>query len=214
MSETKERDPSRSITPQMLPGETQERTLARLSLRPEVTAAATSIEYQRGLFEGQSLDDVVRELETQCAAVQRGDLSRPEALLTAQAHTLDAIFNKLARLAAANLNEYPVWGDRYLRLAMKAQTQCRATLETLANIKNPPMVFAKQANVATGPQQINNNFESSTHARTRETQSEQNRLLEQTDGQRLDSGATGQAIGSDPAMATVGSIDRTKDGGR
>jgi hypothetical protein len=43
-----------------------------------------------------------------------------------------------------------------LRLALKAQTQCRATVETLATMKNP-VVFAKQANIAHGPQQINNN---------------------------------------------------------
>ncbi len=47
--------------------------------------------------------------------------------------------------------------DRYLRLALKAQSQCRATLETLATIKNPPAVFARQANIAHGPQQVNNN---------------------------------------------------------
>ena len=29
--------------------------------------------------------------------------------------------------------------DRYMRLALKAQAQCRATLETLATVKNPPV---------------------------------------------------------------------------
>ena len=42
-----------------------------------------------------------------------------------------------------------------MRLSLKAQGQCRATLETLAVIKNPP-VFAHQANIAHGPQQVNN----------------------------------------------------------
>jgi hypothetical protein len=48
--------------------------------------------------------------------------------------------------------------ERYLRLALKAQNQCRATLETLAAIKNPPVVFTKQANInhGNGNQQINN----------------------------------------------------------
>lgn len=40
------------------------------------------------------------------------------------------------------------------RMALKAQNQCRMTLETLATIENPPVVFARQANVTTGPQQI------------------------------------------------------------
>lgn len=37
-----------------------------------------------------------------------------------------------------------------------AKRRCRATLETLAVIKSPPSVFAKQANMANGPQQVNN----------------------------------------------------------
>jgi hypothetical protein len=41
-----------------------------------------------------------------------------------------------------------------LRLAFKAQGQCRSTFETLALMKNPP-VFARNANIANGPQQVN-----------------------------------------------------------
>jgi hypothetical protein len=44
-----------------------------------------------------------------------------------------------------------------MRIALRAQSQCRATLETLGTIKNPPTVFVKQTNVTSGPQQINNN---------------------------------------------------------
>ena len=46
--------------------------------------------------------------------------------------------------------------ETYVRLALKAQAQCRATLETLATIKNPPVVYARQANIAAGRQQVNN----------------------------------------------------------
>ena len=73
-----------------------------------------------------------------------------------QAGTLDAIFNEMARGAAANMGRIPPPRKMYLRLALKAQSQCRATLETLAASRNPPIIFAKQANVTTGPQQINN----------------------------------------------------------
>ena len=51
-------------------------------------------------------------------------------------------------------------GKAYLGLALKAQGQCRMTLETLGNIVNPPAVFAKQANFTTGPQQVNNRITS------------------------------------------------------
>ena len=38
-----------------------------------------------------------------------------------------------------------------MKLALKAQNQCRMTLETLAAIKNPPVIYARQANFANGP---------------------------------------------------------------
>jgi len=49
-----------------------------------------------------------------------------------------------------------------LRLAFKTQTQCRATLETLSALKNPPVVYARQTNFANGPHQLNNG--QATHA--------------------------------------------------
>jgi hypothetical protein len=42
-------------------------------------------------------------------------------------------------------------------IAFRAQSQCRATLATLAAIKNPTSeAFVNQANIAHGPQQVNN----------------------------------------------------------
>ena len=99
-----------------------------------------------------------------------------------------------------NMGEYPDAAERYMRLALKAQTQCRATIETLAQIKNPPMVFARQANVTSGPQQINNGV-----PLAREIQTEQGKLLEQTHGERVDPGATGETIGSDSSDGDRGS---------
>jgi len=206
--------PQQAVQVYMKEGETKANALARTYMEPALNAAATMQNAMKRDFGEMDLVGIATELRNQCSAVSNGKMERPEAMLTTQAHTLDAMFNGLTRLAYQNVFTHFDSAERLFRLALKAQTQSRATWETLAATRNPPVVFARQANVATGPQQINNNFESSTHARTRETQSEQNRLLEQTDGQRLDSGATGQAIGSDSAMATVGAFDRTEDGGR
>ena len=41
-------------------------------------------------------------------------------------------------------------------LALKAQSQSRATVEALAAVKSPPVVLANQMNVANGSQQDNN----------------------------------------------------------
>jgi len=40
-------------------------------------------------------------------------------------------------------------------MAFKAQSQVRTTIDSLAEIKNPRPVFAKQTNIANGPQQVN-----------------------------------------------------------
>jgi len=60
----------------------------------------------------------------------------------------------LANRSALYLGDYLDAAERYMRLALKAQGQCRATLETLAVIKNPPL-FARQANITSSPQQVN-----------------------------------------------------------
>ena len=96
-------------------------------------------------------------LEETVAAVRRGELGDAEALLMAQAVTLNTIFARCAVQASRNLEGQHLEGtERYLRLALKAQSQCRTTIETLAIVKNPTTIFARQANIAAGPQQVNN----------------------------------------------------------
>lgn len=182
--------------------------LAHTSLRPTVQAALTLMDYNKAFGE-LSINTLVADLVKQCELSNNGDLSRAEALLTTQAHTLDAIFHKLARKAThvEYLNQF----DVNLRLALKAQSQCRATLETLAAIKNPqPVAFVRQANIAHGPQQVNNagNFATCTRAqaRVRETENPQSKLLEESNGERLDIGTTGAASGNDPALEPVETI--------
>ena len=108
-----------------------------------------------------------------------------------------------------NLGEYIGAAETYLKLALRAQSQCRATLETLATIKNPPTVaFVKQANIAHGPQQVNNGV-ASEPARGEETANPPTELLEHDDGKQwLDTGTASTASAGDPVMATVGAIDR------
>jgi len=52
----------------------------------------------------------------------------------------------MARRAAMNMNGNIQATETYMRMALKAQSQSRSTLETLSAVKNPPIVFAKQAN--------------------------------------------------------------------
>lgn len=95
--------------------------------------------------------------------------------------------------------------EGFMRLALRAQSQSRATLETLAAIRNPPIVYARQANVTTGPQQINNG--AAAPSRAQKIEGEQNKLLEVIDGKRLDTGAASASVSADPIMATLGTLD-------
>ncbi len=144
-----------SINVAVAPGSTDEdfaKAIACTLTRPEVTAASVIENWQKDTHDVNVLAD---ELGKQIDAVNGGDLRRAEAMLIAQAHTLDNIFSNLAR-RATNQDYLKQW-EAYMRMAMKAQNQCRMTLETLATIKNPPVVFAKQANINNGGQQQVNN---------------------------------------------------------
>lgn len=188
-------------------GETKDRAMARAILHPSIQAASTIKEFEKSETD---LVVFVEELTVQVMDVNGGDLSRAEAILITQAHTLNELFNNLARRAGKQ--DYMHNYETYMRLALKSQSQCRATLETLAAIKNPPVVFAKQANISHGHQQVNNgNSPNNTclHARTGKTVNQQNELLEvQHGGEKMDTRTAGAAISSDPAMAPVGTIHR------
>ena len=205
---TKKRDPNH-ITASGKPGDDKATRKARTVLRPTVQAASTLKEYGK-VFGELDFTGLVNTLVDQTNASSDGDTNRAEAMLVAQAHTLDAIFNNLATRAINS--EYMKNLDIYLKLALRAQSQCRATWEALSAIKYPPMMgYVRQANIAHGPQQVNNTPDDS---RTRENQNPKSKLMEQKDGERLDTGTTGKAGKADPAMATVGEIDRAEDRGR
>jgi len=143
---------------------------------------------------------LVQTLKDQGAAANRNDLSQAEAMLMNQATALQTLFARMAERATGA--EYMPNFEIFMRVALKAQSQCRATLETLAAIKNPPIVYAKQANVTTGPQQVNN----VTHAGRKQDQSIE--LLEQGHGNYLDTRAQTAPTRVDPDLATVGAVNR------
>ena len=69
-----------------------------------------------------------------------GTMALLDGILIAQTVVLNALFNQLFQ-KASNTQCFD-HDDRYVRLAFKAQAQCRASFETLALSKNPP-VFAR-----------------------------------------------------------------------
>jgi len=207
--EPKKEDP-KALKVAQQPTETPADALAHTSLRPTVQAALTLLEVNKNFGE-LSINALVADLAKQCELANSGDLSRAESLLTAQAHTLDAIFNSLARRSALNMGEYINAAETYMRVALKAQAQCRATLETLAAIKNPqPVAFVRQANIAHGPQQVNNGGAAEA-SRAGTSENQPSKVLEHQHGERLDFGTAGAAGGADSTLETVGAVNRPQD---
>ncbi len=138
-------------------GKSDGRIMAECALSAVMGNAATALQFSRGTFGDSDVTESVAVMRDKANKVQSGDLSDAEAMLTAQAATLNCIFNEMARRAALNMGEHLNAADIYMRLALKAQSQCRTTIEALAEIKNPrPVAFVKQANISNGHQQVNN----------------------------------------------------------
>ncbi|MCO5118768.1 MAG: hypothetical protein M9951_03935 [Burkholderiaceae bacterium] len=204
------KDPGTVLVPEQ-PGKTRERILADMAAAGRLANAHVMATFAKPAMGELSIGECMNALRDTSQAINGGDLSGAEAMLAAQAASLNAIFAETARRAAANMGEYLGATETYLRLALKAQAQCRATLETLAEIKNPPTVFARQANIAHGPQQVNNGVPAPAAPRADETDSMQTELLGASDGERLDTGKTNTGGRGNPALETVGTINRADD---
>ena len=195
---------------------TQDEHVAEVLVEGTATSAMTVAAFAKGTHGAVDLTEVFRALQADGRAVKAGDLAGVEAVLAAQVVALNVIFGELARRAALHMDEHLDAMDRNLRLAMKAQSQCRATAETLAIIKQGPTVYARQANIAHGPQQVNNGvLGPSTGSRPGgKTKSVNPELLRTRDGERLDTGTAGKAGGSNPALEAMGAKHRAEDAGR
>lgn len=208
---------SRRLELERRPGITEDRLIADLVAEGEATNASNALRFVQAEHGELSLTEMLKALHAQGEAVNRGDLSAAERMLNSQAVALNAIFGELARRAALNMGTHLGATESYMRLALKAQSQSRATVETLAAIKNPPVVFARQANIAHGPQQVNNGpapteTEQYAHACARpgeSTLAPTEVLEDRTHGSpQMDTRAT-QATGrAHPRVAPMGTLDR------
>lgn len=195
------------------PGQTEAAVIAGTALAGTITHGNTTALFAKGTFGQIDLMATALELKEKAARVSAGDMQEAEAMLTMQAVTLDAIFTEMARRSAMNMGDYINTMEIYMRLALKAQSQCRATLETLAEMKNPrPVAFVKQANIATN-QQVNNGTPSPS--RTEKNKNQPNELLlEQQHHETVDTGRTPAASGTDTELETVGAKHGSKNAGR
>ena len=183
----------------------------RMITAPEVAAyRVIGTAQPKHLADEIDVPGLLATLRGYASAINEGDLSRAEAMLINQADALQALFVNLTERSLRQ--EYLVHAEGFMRLALKAQSQCRATLETLSNVKNPPVVYARQANVTTGPQQINNGVDLS---RVRENVNARNQLVGAADELRQDTRASGSAVKDDPPLEAVVEVyGAENDGGQ
>ncbi|ENO87628.1 hypothetical protein [Thauera aminoaromatica] len=187
------------------------RNYAKAMVAPEVsTFRVMSACEQPGLKDQLDTPSMIRLLKDQGEAINKGDMAHAEQMLAAQATALQTLFARLTERAMEQSHMPNV--EAFMRLALRAQSQCRATLQALAEIKNPPVIYAaKQINQTTGPQQINNGAVATS--RKREIEGEQNKLSgHKADELLQDTRASCSTGGGDPAMATVGELNGAAHG--
>ena len=188
------------------PKKSNERQIADLVYGPEFRAICGGESFNKNIREGLGLNDIISTLRESVAEVKAGKMDRVEATLITQANTLDLVFNSLLRRAACQemLPQY----EAFMRLALKAQSQCRTTLETLAEIKNPkPTALINQQNMA-AVQQVNNTL-------AQEKKNRPNELLEGGGiAERVDTGTETQTIEAHSRLEALEEIRRSKNSGR
>jgi len=171
-----------------------------------IRASDTAAGYEADL----DVPAMIATLREQGEAVNGGNLAQAEAMLMNQATALQTVFARLVE-RGMGCSEIPAF-EVNLRIGLRAQAQCRATLETLAAIKNPSsLAFVRQANIAHGPQQVNND---TAAARAGENEISPTQLSEAGNELLPDARTPGLAGRVNQELEAVEAINRAKDTGR
>ena len=202
----KQPPPGKSIPLVCKKDESQHPRHSELMTSPEMAAlrVVRAVEGDKGFGADLDLPSLIDRLRTQASAVNSGEMQQVEAMLMNQATALQSLFAKLIERGMSCTVVQQL--DMNLRLALRAQSQCCRTLEALAEIKNPPVVFAKTANIA-HQQQVNNGVVAA-ESRPPTVDNPPNKLLECVPGERLDFGATATTSGADPQLAALEQVNR------
>ena len=138
-------------------GEKVGRTLARITLDPQTRNANLAMSFGSQMFGDRLKPEIAESSAVLGEEIQRsmkGDLSLATRMFTSQAISLDTLFTEMAGRAGNNLGQYPDTADRYMRLALKAQSACRTTLEALAKLHQPREQTVKHVHVNSGAQAV------------------------------------------------------------
>lgn len=133
--------------------------LARIMVRPNLRHGATIESVAEKMTGGKNAGDPTYRdfgyaIKGIADEVTPDNLSLINDLLVAQALSLDSIFTEMARRSVVNVGEYIDASERYMRLALKAQANSRATLEALARLHQPREQTVRHVHVNEGGQAV------------------------------------------------------------
>ena len=175
---------------------------AKISLSASFMSAAISDSFTSALLPDAKLADVASVLSDKVKIIQDGDMKPIEAMLIGQAQALQTMFVALGRMAASKtqLAHYTA----FMNMALKAQSQSRATIQALTELKYPKQVaFVKQANITTGNQQINNGTPDPSHVKEKTIISNALLVKGNHGSEKMDGRTARATIPKDKAMAAV-----------
>ena len=147
-----------ALTVQQTKEETGAQAFARKLLQPTLKNAAAASAFTGKMLgnnqEMPGIGDYADHVQVAARDAAGGDITMASRILAAQAITLDSMFAELARRTAMNMSKYIDASERYGRLALKAQSNCRATLEALAKLHQPREQTVRHVHVNEGGQAI------------------------------------------------------------
>ena len=138
--------------------ESRASVIARVIVEPYLRHGVVASDVAKkslGDFAGElDLNDYILAIKDKAIQSRKGKLGMASDLLTAQALSLDAMMTELMRRAATNLGDYPLAAERYARLAFRAQSNSRATLEALVKLHQPRKQTVRHVHVNQGAQAV------------------------------------------------------------
>ena len=179
------------------------------------TVAAAHTMVSLGAIEKPNATDAGLAIEDIANRVQEGDLSDLELILVGQAVALSTMgMDMIARARKTGTTDAI---NTLAAAGMRAIAHSRAAIDSLVNLKHPrSATFIKQANVAHGAQQINNNTGDahSSRAPAREESSPNKLFLEANASPTLEPRAARRAGRSNQTLEAVAIVNRPAKSGR
>ncbi len=114
-------------------GKSETRQMAEVAMRPMIRNGFIVGSLGGKQFGGEQPDltETVEIMAEACEKVRSNDLRDQRDILTSQAMALDAIFTLMVARSENNMKDHFTAAERFMRMALKAQAQCRTTIDAL-----------------------------------------------------------------------------------